>query len=113
MRRMPHALPAIDAAAARHAMPSDVERVALVTNPFGAELKGPAGIAFLHDQLVTLRRFPEFAIESFAHRLGRRHSGRQIGFRFDSHRGYLRRIRSLTGATIGPDTTIEISASFT
>src|SRR5271155_3927496 len=85
MRRMPHALPAIDAAAARHSMPSDVERVALVTNPFGAELKGPAGIAFLHDQLVTLRRFPEFAIESITHRLGRWHSGGQVCFRFAGH----------------------------
>src|SRR6202167_3057474 len=46
MRRMPHALPAVDAPAAGYAMPSDIERVALVTNPFGAELERPACIAF-------------------------------------------------------------------
>src|SRR5208283_8784 len=75
-----------DAATARHAMPSDVERVALVTNPLGAELKRPARIAFLHDQLVTFRRFPEFAIEPVAHSFRRGHPGGQVGFRFASHR---------------------------
>jgi len=32
-------------------MPSEVQRVALVTNPFGAELKRPAFIAALDDEL--------------------------------------------------------------
>src|SRR5579862_3669630 len=93
-------------------MPSDVERVALVADPFGTELKRRALIATLHDEFMAPRGVPEFAIEAVVHRGRRGHPCREISFRF-SHRAYLRRIRSLTGATIGPDTTIEISASLT
>src|SRR5271163_4227952 len=117
---MPHALPAIDLPVAGNAMPSDVERVALVANPFGTELERAARIASLHDQFVALGRLPEFFVEAVARRRGRRHSSGQVGFRFRSffvfaarHRNHPRRIRSLTGVTIGPDTTIEIPASLT
>src|SRR5271156_2687993 len=99
MRRVPYALPAIDAAAARHAMPSEVERVALVTNPFRAELKRAARIAPLHDQLVTLRRLPELAIQPVARGFRRGHSRRQVGFRF---RGFVRHRFTRAGSDRSP-----------
>ena len=61
-------------------MPSDLEGVALVTNPLGAELKRRALIATLHDEFMAPRGLPEFAVETVMHRGRRRHPGGQISF---------------------------------
>src|SRR5579871_570845 len=117
MHRVPDAYPTEDAAAPRHAMPSEVIAVASITNPFGAELESAARVAALDGQLMRLDPVPEAAIHSTALGCGAGQTGGQIIFRFFFCRHVLlthcqaaRRIRSLTGATIGPETTSEIFA---
>src|SRR5208282_388332 len=118
MGGMPDALPTVDSPARRYALPSGLEGLALVANPFGRELKGSAFGASLHDQLVAARRFIELTIDAIVCGDRNRYSGWQIRFRGSvlfAHRTSLYRckIKSLTGATIGPDTTSDISASLT
>src|SRR5208283_1126777 len=117
MHGVPDAHPTEDAPATRHAMPSEVVAVASIANPFGAELESAACVAALDGQLMRLDRVPEAAIHAVA--LGRRagQSGGQVVFRFFlcrhvllTHCQAVCKIRSLTGATIGPETTSEIFA---
>src|SRR5271167_4340357 len=53
MHRVPYALPTVDAATARDAVPSEIDGPALMANPFGPELEALAILAALDDQLVT------------------------------------------------------------
>jgi hypothetical protein len=80
MDRMPDALPAVDAAATGNAMPSEVGRAAVVTYPFGTELESQAVAASLDHELVAMRRFPEFFVETVASRTRSGQSGRKTGF---------------------------------
>src|ERR1022692_428706 len=114
MNRIPNALPTIDAPAARHAMPAQIEAVASMANPFGTELKRATRDASLHFELMTFDAVPKRLIESVAIGSGRGKSRGQIIFRrFFRHDTHPCKIRSLTGATIGPDTIAEIFASGT
>jgi hypothetical protein len=74
MRGMPDAFPAIDSSPARYAFPSGFHGVALVADPFGGELEGAAFAAALNDELVSLDRFVEFAIDAVARCDRDRHS---------------------------------------
>jgi hypothetical protein len=52
MRRMPDALPAEDAAVSLDLRPFRIKCVAMVTEPFGAELPAPATDAALHQEPI-------------------------------------------------------------
>ena len=85
-----------------------------MANPLGAELKRSARDASLDFKLMSFDPLPESFIETVAIGCGRRKSYGRIVFRgFFRHRHHPCKIRSLTGATIGPDTIAEIFASGT
>src|SRR5580658_3581379 len=109
MHGIPDAHPTVDAPATRHAMPSEIVAVTSMANPFGTELESAAGIAALDGQLMILDRVPEAAVHPVALGRGPGQSGGQVVFRFFlswhillTHCHAACKMRSLTGATIGP-----------
>jgi len=58
VRRMPDALPAKDAAARLDLRPFDIEGVAMMAYPFGAELPGATARAALHQKAVLAQARP-------------------------------------------------------
>src|SRR5258708_25997767 len=109
MHRMPRPLPAIDAALARHLVPVEVERQAFVADPFRSPLEGAAGAAALNQQLAAPRGVPVGLVETVV--LGNRdwQAAGQVTHSVAS----APRIMLETGVTIGPEITIETSASGT
>src|SRR5947209_2795878 len=109
MDRMPRPFPAIDAALARHLVPVEVEPVALVADPFRSPLEGAAALAALDQQLAAARGFPVGFVETVILRHRRRQAWGQIAHSVDS----APMIMLETGVTMGPEITIETSASAT
>src|SRR5882762_3436730 len=109
MHRMPGALPAVDAALARHLVPIHVEGQALVADPFRSPLEGAAALAALDQQLALAGGIPVGLVQAVALRNGDRQSARQIAHSTAS----VPRIMLETGVTIGPEITIDTSASGT
>ena len=107
MHRMPRPLPAVDAALARHLVPIHVEGQALVADPFRPPLERAAFPAALDHQLAAARRLPVRLVEPVILRHRRRQAVRQVAHSVASEP----RIMLETGVTIGPEITIDTSAS--
>ena len=60
---MPGSFPAVDPAATGDLGPADIERMAMVANPFRAPLEALTRMTALYHQLVTFGGLPEFGIQ--------------------------------------------------
>src|SRR3712207_2746473 len=112
MHGVPDALPAIDAPAPGDGVPGEVEAPAGVADPLRAELERRAASAALHDERVAAGGLPELGIEAIARGTRRGQPGGEVrrGRGQGGHgcAPYRRRMRLLTGETIGPEATSEI-----
>src|ERR1700704_31803 len=113
MHRMPGPLPAIDAAPARHSVPVHVEGQALVADPFRSPLEGAAGLAALDQKLALAGGVPVGLVQPVILRHRNRQSGRKIGRQIAHSAASVPRIMLETGVTMGPEITIDTSASGT
>ena len=107
MDRVVVALPGIDAASGRDFRPAHIEGPAGMAAPFRSPLPGAAGPAALHQQPFLVRRRPERLGKFVRNRA--RHSFRQVAHSAASAPN----TELLTGVTIGPEPTTEISAPST
>src|SRR5882672_6982606 len=113
MHRMPRPLPAIDATLARHLVPIHVERQALVADPFRPPLEGAALLAALDHKLIAARGVPVGLVEPVVLRHRDRQAGRKVSRQIAHSVASVPRIMLETGVTMGPEITIDTSASGT
>src|SRR5262245_15451779 len=114
MHGMPRALPAIDDAPPLDALPAHVEREAGMADPLWPPLPRAAVPAALHAELTAARALPVRLVEAVGLRHGRGHPRGQVVRRGRGHATASRpSIKLDTGVTIGPEMTMETSASGT
>src|SRR5215469_6433481 len=114
MHGMPRAFPAIDDAPPLDALPAHIEGQAGVADPLRPPLPRAAAPAALHHQLAAARALPVRLVETIGLWHGRGHPRGQVVLRGRRHATPSRpSIKLDTGVTIGPEITIDTSASGT
>src|SRR6185503_10385383 len=118
MHRVPRALPRVDGAAAVHPRPADVGGEARVADPLRPPLPRVAARAALHPELAPAGALPVGPVEAVGLRHRRRQAGGQVvasrrGRRCRHSVASPPRITLDTGVTIGPEITMDTSASGT